>query len=444
MTEGTTNLCDPAYMYTNTWTTIGYDWRRTIINCTAGDIISISADIKELSQGGNRRWGQVAFHDSGGIELEFYNAMGSGMSEQRLSFTTPAAPMGTVEARVYWVSSGDGVTYQGKNFQIEKKPYDTPFVDGTRPDGSLSYDLPISINGDWTIAKWLELEPYFMDKTLSGDNPIGKYRLPLLELGEKYYTEGHGTLGIYGAWADSAPGKTIRIMANKDQVVTYSSSPETISLTEAEYNNKILAVLTKSGSMLTAYIYTVENKYVLTCNIASLGDISQITPRLNYHTVTASSRMYCKRHLNTLVCPYAVSPETIATWYSSDTSFYDFSENPLVSNSIIVEQGSNENGEYIRWENGLQVCWGSVDIGPINAAFGNAYISAPARWDYPSLFSAHPSVSGVVMLKEGSALAAHISGDGVMYTNRFHFYGTRSSSSSNDYIAYLLAIGRWK
>src|SRR5690606_15383127 len=50
----------------------------------------------------------------------------------------------------------DFIAYQP---QIEEKPYPTPFVEGTRPAGSLSYDLPISINGDWTIAKWLELEP---------------------------------------------------------------------------------------------------------------------------------------------------------------------------------------------------------------------------------------------------------------------------------------------
>ena len=112
---------------------------------------------------------------------------------------------------------------------------------------------------------------------------------------------------------------------------------------------------------------------------------------------------------------------------------------------MIVESGSNANGEYVRWGNGLQVCWGSVDIGPINTYYGtNVYISAPAWWHYPSLFSAHPSVSGVVMRKEGFGLAAHISGDGVMYPNYFLFYGTKNISSSSDFIAYLLAIGRWK
>jgi hypothetical protein len=116
-----------------------------------------------------------------------------------------------------------------------------------------------------------------------------------------------------------------------------------------------------------------------------------------------------------------------------------------VLSGLIVESGSNANGEYVRWGNGLQVCWGSVDIGPINIAYGtNVYRSTSGIWIYPSLFSAHPSVSGIVMLKEGSGLAAYISGDGVMYTNRFYFYGTRSSSSSYDYIAYLLAVGRWK
>ena len=163
VTEGTTNLCDPAYMYTNTWTTIDYGWdRRTIIDCTAGDIISISADIRNLSQGANQRWGQVSFRDSGGIELTNHNAWDSGMSEQRLSFTTPAAPMGTVEARVYWASSVDGVTYQGKNFQIEKKPFATPFVEGTRPAGILPYpELAKQFNQrEFTfVAEWRPYSP---------------------------------------------------------------------------------------------------------------------------------------------------------------------------------------------------------------------------------------------------------------------------------------------
>ena len=94
----------------------------------------------------------------------------------------------------------------------------------------------------------------------------------------------------------------------------------------------------------------------------------------------------------------------------------------------------------------MQVCWCSVDVGPINVAYGssNVYISAARMWSYPSLFSANLSVSGIIMRKQGFGLAAYISGDGVMNTIHFKFYGTRSSSSSDDYIAYLLAIGRWK
>lgn len=114
---------------------------------------------------------------------------------------------------------------------------------------------------------------------------------------------------------------------------------------------------------------------------------------------------------------------------------------------MIVESGSNANGEYVRWGNGLQICWGSVDIGPINIEYGSngtLYRSVPGIWNYPSLFSANPSVSGIVMRKDSSGLAAYISGDSVMNTTRFLFYGTRSSSSDYDYIAYLLAIGRWK
>lgn len=33
-----------------------------------------------------------------------------------------------------------------------------------------------------------------------------------------------------------------------------------------------------------------------------------------------------------------------------------------LADSRIVESGSNENGEYVRWENGLQVCFGWVTL----------------------------------------------------------------------------------
>src|SRR5690606_40141193 len=33
--------------------------------------------------------------------------------------------------------------------------------------------------------------------------------------------------------------------------------------------------------------------------------------------------------------------------------------------SRIVEMGSNSNGEYVRWENGLQVCWRREIVGAV-------------------------------------------------------------------------------
>ena len=39
-----------------------------------------------------------------------------------------------------------------------------------------------------------------------------------------------------------------------------------------------------------------------------------------------------------------------------------------VLSGLIVESGSNANGEYVRWGNGLQVCWGIVII-PANAGY---------------------------------------------------------------------------
>src|SRR5690606_18733292 len=62
--------------------------------------------------------------------------------------------------------------------------------------------------------------------------------------------------------------------------------------------------------------------------------------------------------------------------------------------SRIVEMGSNANGTYVRWENGLQVCWTTVSetvsIGFVSAHGG--YFGDGAARSFPAAFAASPAV----------------------------------------------------
>src|SRR5690606_11427853 len=66
--------------------------------------------------------------------------------------------------------------------------------------------------------------------------------------------------------------------------------------------------------------------------------------------------------------------------------------------SRIVEMGSNANGEYVRWENGLQVCWFANDPTPDFTARTEGAVSGYVHqdnWTYPAAFSANPSVAAI-------------------------------------------------
>src|SRR5690606_32303717 len=64
-----------------------------------------------------------------------------------------------------------------------------------------------------------------------------------------------------------------------------------------------------------------------------------------------------------------------------------------LAGSRIVEMGSNSNGEYVRWENGLQVCWWKESVSHTHPnATGSIYRSDIITWTYPASFVSAPVV----------------------------------------------------
>ena len=111
-----------------------------------------------------------------------------------------------------------------------------------------------------------------------------------------------------------------------------------------------------------------------------------------------------------------------------------------LAGSRIVEMGSNANGEYVRWENGLQVCWTNVSE-TVNitssSALGGYFGNGTAR-SFPAAFAARPVV--LVTQDEGAfaeALNVLVTG----YTVRYRSISSVSNWSNS---VYVFAIGRWK
>ena len=108
---------------------------------------------------------------------------------------------------------------------------------------------------------------------------------------------------------------------------------------------------------------------------------------------------------------------------------------------MIVEQGSNSNGHYIRYDNGTQICWTRMSEFVIDIAIGNIYRSESQIWTYPAAFDDNYPVvvSGAI-----AALNRWLGITGSPFGGSVSLRGYGATSSSSGYTAYVMAIGRWK
>ena len=118
----------------------------------------------------------------------------------------------------------------------------------------------------------------------------------------------------------------------------------------------------------------------------------------------------------------------------------------LFADSRIVEQGSNENGEYWRWENGLQVCFkGLVSSGTFASELENSY-----TWEYPASFASQPPYRNVVISRtdvsgEPSAMITSIGPAAVSLRSLRAEFSVKNTSGTQQVIQTSgLAMGRWK
>ena len=107
----------------------------------------------------------------------------------------------------------------------------------------------------------------------------------------------------------------------------------------------------------------------------------------------------------------------------------------------VVESGSNENGEYVRFADGTQICWQktseALSVGPAGIA---SLYSADRNWSFPSVFVglATPSGAGADNDNVGvSATAWNVSANGCS----FRYYTTNNNVTATD--LRFLAVGRW-
>ena len=115
--------------------------------------------------------------------------------------------------------------------------------------------------------------------------------------------------------------------------------------------------------------------------------------------------------------------------------------------SDIYEEGSNENGDYIKYKNGLMICTARKTYTNmvVNTAAGSCYSNdANIFIDFPEAFISRPVVSlQVTGTTTGWVQTFTATGTPEIRTDGFRIFRTTSRTSSTYYID-MIAIGRWK
>lgn len=122
---------------------------------------------------------------------------------------------------------------------------------------------------------------------------------------------------------------------------------------------------------------------------------------------------------------------------------------PLVVDALasgIIEQGGNDSAGYVRFADGTQIAWVTVQSGAMNNAFGGVYISSViTSVTWPASFTATPKCYAQAISDAGNSprWAGHGTNAGSSTTSP-PVWAITGQSTTNTATIRLVGIGRWK
>lgn len=110
----------------------------------------------------------------------------------------------------------------------------------------------------------------------------------------------------------------------------------------------------------------------------------------------------------------------------------------------IVESGTNANGSWVKFGNGMMICRHRADFGPVNTSANTLFRSGNLSWTFPQAFvDSQVYTHGTVQYGWESVWVASSSESSSVTQYKFRLISLSSASSLNIAVN-LLAIGRWK
>lgn len=117
----------------------------------------------------------------------------------------------------------------------------------------------------------------------------------------------------------------------------------------------------------------------------------------------------------------------------------------------IIQRGSNNNGDFVRYADGTQFCYATLNLGNAtdygNGTFDNLFRTNIQNWSYPAAFIEPPLISGsgTIASTVGNARRMVLSFRFVTetQTDAIQAFRVGANNESADCTAYMVAIGRW-
>lgn len=154
------------------------------------------------------------------------------------------------------------------------------------------------------------------------------------------------------------------------------------------------------GSAATTSIGAAASQNVRvtgTTTITSLGT----APAGLFRRVLFAASLTLTHNATSLILPGAANITTaaddIACFVSEGSGNWrctSYQRTAFRANGGVVESGSNANGEYVRFADGTQICWGGDIAASATAAAGSIFRSSgTGLWTFPAAFSSIPGCS---------------------------------------------------
>lgn len=117
----------------------------------------------------------------------------------------------------------------------------------------------------------------------------------------------------------------------------------------------------------------------------------------------------------------------------------------ILDKSVIVDSGSNENGNWVKWADGTMICTKKVGFVGLQftTAWGNAYETSPVNLgDYAQEFVDIPLM--FISCATSTAAAEGLANTKTSYGAAIFYRPIRTDATTYSYTFYLMAIGKWK